>query len=260
MRPHMSALSPAALLLAVGIAAPAGAAPDAGAAAKAVPPAAQPAAAPKLALPALVAKIQRRYDETRDLRVRFSQTLTTTVTNRTKKRTGEIVIKKPGKIRMSYDAPEPTMYLTTGQTAWQYEPEDKQAIRSNVKSSQIPAAVSFLAGKGKLSEEFDIAFATDTRYGGPNDYKLSLRPKKPQSTYKAILFIVDPTTFLVTGSVLERAGDTNAFVFSDIKTNTNVPEELFRWTPPSGTRVVDMAGMKPQEAPPTLTAPGGRPK
>ena len=125
---------------------------------------------------------------------------------------------------------------------WLYEPDDKQAFKQKLESSQLPAALSFLTGKGKLATEFDIVFAGKTPYGGPGDYVLSLSPKTPQAQVKTILFVVDPRTFDVRESVITDAqGNVNDLVFADIRVNTKVPDALFQFTPPAGTRVIDTA-------------------
>ena len=152
------------------------------------------------------------------------------------------------------------MYLSTGQILWVYEPEAKQAYKQELKSSQLSAAVTFLMGKGKLSDEFEIALAKDLPYGTPQDYRLSLKPKQAQSTYKAIYFVVDPVTFLVRESVLINAqGDINAITFSDVKINTHVKDDVFTFVPPAGVRVIDAASLgKPAGKPATGSAPAGK--
>ena len=61
-------------------------------------------------------------------------------------------MKKPGRMRWNYQKPDPKMYLADGDTLWLYEPEDKQAFKQDLKASQLPAALAFLTGKGKLTD------------------------------------------------------------------------------------------------------------
>jgi outer membrane lipoprotein-sorting protein len=73
---------------------------------------------------------------------------------------------------------------------------------------------------------------------------LSLRPKQPQSTYKSIVFVVDASDFSVRESVLvDQQGNANHFVFSELKINAKVSDEVFRWSPPAGVRVIDTGKM-----------------
>jgi outer membrane lipoprotein carrier protein len=204
------------------------------------------AAAPgRLPMPTVVERMQRNYDQAKDFRAHFSQKYTNVAFARTNVSTGQLTFKKPGRMRWDYDQPEPKMFLSTGQLLWMYEPEDKQAFKQNLKQSQLPGALSFLLGKGRLTDEFEVTPAGDIPYGTANDYRLSLKPKQPQATYKSIYFIVDPKTFYVTESVLVNAqGDVNDITFSDLKVNSKVPDTFFKWTPPAGTRVIDTGSPK----------------
>jgi outer membrane lipoprotein carrier protein len=191
------------------------------------------------ALRSVLEKMQKRYDQAKDFRAKFTQTYSRAVVGRSTVSTGTLFFKKPGRMRWDYDKPEPRMFLSNGQVLWLYEPTEKQAFKQDLKSSQLPAALAFLMGKGKLVDEFDVTFAKD-EHGRPGDIHLALSPKQPQSAYKSILFVVDPKEFLVRESVLvDSQGNTNHFVFDDLEVNGKVSDALFKWTPPAGVRVVD---------------------
>ena len=113
----------------------------------------------------VTAEVQRRYDGAADFRARFSQTLTSAALGRKTLSSGEVAFKKPGRMRWDYEKPDKSTYVTDGGVLWLYEPEDGQAFKQELKSSQLPAALAFLTGKGKLATEFDIAFAPKTAYG-----------------------------------------------------------------------------------------------
>jgi len=215
--------------------------PAGGISGTATPPAAATApAAGRLDVAAVVERVQKRYDGAEDFRARFNQTLTNAAFKRKTSSTGEVLLKKPGRMRWNYQTPDPKMYLADGDLLWLYEPEDKQAFKQDLKTSQLPAALAFLTGKGKLAAEFDITFIKDARLGSPGDYVLALSPKQPQSAVKAIVFVVDPQTFQVRQSMItDPQGNTNDLLFSDIKINTRLSDSTFRWTPPAGTRVID---------------------
>src|SRR5947207_6719947 len=159
--------------------------------------AAPPTAGPRLDVQTVVAKVQKRYDEAGDFKARFTQTLTSATLKRTTNSSGQVTFKKPGRMRWDYEKPDKSSYITDGGVLWLYEPEDKQAFKQDLKSSQLPSALAFLTGKGKLGSEFDIAFAKDPPVGGPRDYVLALSPKQANGQVKSILFVDAPDTFLV---------------------------------------------------------------
>ena len=213
-------------LLAAGYVAPASAASQA-----------QPA---RLELPAVVARVQSRYDQAKDFQAHFTQTYSRSVVGRVSVSAGQVHFKKPGRMRWDYDKPEARMFLSNGQFLWLYEPEEKQAFKQDLKTSQLPGALAFLMGRGRIADEFEVTWSNDTRFGRPDDYRLSLRPKQPQSPNKSIVFVVDPGDFSVRESVLtDQQGNANHFVFSDLTINAKVSDEVFRWSPPAGVRVVD---------------------
>lgn len=197
-----------------------------------------PAPAPELVQ--IIARMQKRYDQTKDFRANFSQTYSRAVMKRVTVSTGQVVFKKSGRMRWDYLTPEPRMFLANGQVLWLFEPTEKQAFKQDLKSSQLPAALAFLMGKGKLTDEFEVTLVTGSKHGRPGDVVLSLRPKQPQTTYQSIIFVVNPKDYLVRESILVDAqGNTNHFVFEDLKVNTKVEDALFKWSPPAGIRVID---------------------
>lgn len=216
-------------------------------------PAAGPAAsaasagiAPGNRLPAAVVvdRVQRRYDGAQDFRARFNQTLTSAVLNRKTQSTGEVLLKKPGLMRWNYRTPEERMYLSDGKLLWLYEPEDSQAFKQDLKSSQLPAALAFLTGSGKLAEQFEVTLvaAKEAGFGTTRDYVLALSPRQAQPQVKSILFVVDPESFDVRETVIiDSQGNQNDLLFSDIRTNTRIAAGTFHWVPPAGVRVVDTA-------------------
>jgi outer membrane lipoprotein carrier protein len=221
-------------------------------AAGAAPAAATPARAPANEQPDLrtvLERMQKRYDQAKDFRARFAQNYIRAVVGRASLSTGTLTFKKPGRMRWDYDKPDARMFLSTGQVLWLYEPDEKQAFKQDLKSSQLPVALAFLMGKGKITDEFSVAFAPakpdikdakDKPPGRPGDIQLALTPKQPQSAYKSIVFVVDPKEFLVRESVLVDAqGNTNHFTFDNIEVNTKIADSLFKWNPPAGVRVVD---------------------
>jgi outer membrane lipoprotein carrier protein len=203
---------------------------------------AAPTASARLEPAAVVDRVQKRYDAATDFRARFTQTLTSAAMGRKTNSAGGVMFKKPGRMRWDYDKPEKATYVSDGAVLWLYEPDDQQAFKQALKESQLPAALVFLTGKGKLAAEFDITPVAKSAYGMPGDYLLSLSPKTAEPQVKNILFVVDPKTFDVRESIItDGQGNLNDLTFADIKTNTRLPESQFHFAPPPGVRVIDTA-------------------
>ena len=102
-------------------------------------PAAAPAAtAPPAELQQLVQRLQQRYETASDYRAKFTQKYIYAATGRERSSSGEVLVKKPGRMRWNYAAPEPQMYLASEGTLWVYEPEAKQAYRQDLRRHSFP--------------------------------------------------------------------------------------------------------------------------
>ena len=191
-------------------------------------------------LPQVVDRVQKLYEGTANLKARFAQTLETAMGKR--QASGVLRLKKPGKMRWDYEKPEKKLFVTDGSVLWMYEPEDEQAFRQPLNSSQLPAQVSFLFGKGRLSDEFDITYLDGQKLGGAGDFVLKLVPKKATAQYKHLVFVVDGKTYMVKETLLfDQQGGSNHIVFSGIETNlkTDIDDSRFAFTPPANTKIIN---------------------
>lgn len=187
----------------------------------------------------LVEKVQKVYEGTADLHAHFSQINQGVMGKRLA--SGEVWLKKPGRMRWDYSKPEKKLFIADGAVLWVYEPEDEQVFKQPLSSSQLPAQVSFLFGKGKLSDDFDISRleGTGSGLGGPGDVVLKLVPKVATAQYRYLAFVVDPKTSLVRETVVyDQQGGSNHLIFSNIETNVKVPDSRFHFTPPEGVKVI----------------------
>ena len=245
--PRLAALPILSLVAASGPSAPPAATTPA---ASAKAPATAPAAPPRKAAPTadaqarppvaeVVGQLQKSYESISALRARFAQTLSGPMGKRSA--SGGVALKKPGNMRWDYEKPEKKLFVADGTTLWVYEPEDEQAYKQPLSSSQLPAQVSFLFGRGKLQEEFEIAYYDDQPLGEPGDLVLKLVPKVASAQYRHLLFVVQPKTFLVKETILfDQQGGTNDLVFSAIETNpkSGVDDSRFSFTPPPETKII----------------------
>jgi outer membrane lipoprotein carrier protein len=193
----------------------------------------------------LVAKIQKFYDSSHDLHAHFEQVLESGMGGK-KKASGEVWLKKPGRMRWDYAKPERKLMVSDGQTLWVYEPEDEQAFKQDLRSSTLPLSVSFLVGQGKLGEEFVVTVVQPEGVGQPGERVLKLVPKTATAAYRYLLFVVDPKSGLVRSTLIyDQQGGTNHLTFSNVETNRGVEDSKFKFSPPQGTKILGGAGRTP---------------
>jgi outer membrane lipoprotein carrier protein len=187
---------------------------------------------------ALVARMQKFYENTRDLHARFEQVVETG-TGRKRMATGDVWLKKPGRMRWDYQKPDKKLMVADGETLWIYEPDDQQAFRQSMTASSLPSSVSFLFGKGRLTEEFEITRENQPGIGVAGEVVLKLVPRQATAQYRYLLFLVDDKTAMVTGTVVyDQQGGQSRISFHDVEVNRGVPDNKFQFKPPAGTRIL----------------------
>jgi outer membrane lipoprotein carrier protein len=186
---------------------------------------------------AVVARVQRYYDATRDLHAKFEQQLES-ASRAPSKASGDVWLKKPGKMRWDYDKPEKKLMVSDGTTLWVYVPEDEQAYRQDLKGNALPAQVSFLLGEGKLDKEFDATF---TKVDGLAKGQLALKmvPKVGTTAYRYLVFVVDGKSGQVAETIIYgQDGSINRLRFVDVQQNKGVDDAKFKFSPPAGTHIL----------------------
>ena len=68
-----------------------------------------------------------------------------------------MLVKKPGKMRWTYKAPDAKVFVSNGTRLYQHFPEDNRVITSDAPGDDQPA-VLFLSGRGNLTRDFNVTF------------------------------------------------------------------------------------------------------
>ena len=105
----------------------------------------------------VAASLQKKYDTIRDFSADFVHTHEGGVLKRKREERGTLVVKKPGKMRWDYKAPDEKVFVSDGVRLIQYLPEENHVIVSAVPEDD-QAAVLFLAGRGNLTRDFTVTF------------------------------------------------------------------------------------------------------
>jgi outer membrane lipoprotein carrier protein len=195
------------------------------------------------------ATVQSFYDQTKDLSASFFQTYVNKVYDRTDRSSGKVTFKKPGRMRWDYAKPNGKIIVAAQGKFTLFEPGDEpgdvgQVIEQNFQESDLPQAMAFLMGTGRLADDFDFKLLDAAREGYPTGQVLELKPRKPNPHFDRLLFYVESTPSL-RGLVrrlviIDSTGNRNRFDFSEFKFNTGTPDSTFTWKPPANARRVHM--------------------
>jgi outer membrane lipoprotein carrier protein len=185
----------------------------------------------------LVDRMQGFYERTQDFTADFKQEYHYKSFNRTVISTGTVAFQKPAKMRWEYLTPSKRTFVLSGDRIYALDPDAQTLTKAALPTSQLSASVTFLWGKGKLADEFDISRTECKECLGT---LLTLVPKKPDARFREVQLDIDPKTAQVRRSiVIDPDGSRNSITFSGLKNNVGLPKETFQLTPPPGTQILD---------------------
>ena len=187
----------------------------------------------------LAVALQRKYDGIKDFSADFTHAYEGGVLKKKITERGRLVVKKPGKMRWDYSAPEQKQFVSDGMKMYSYIPQDKQVIVAGVPENDAATPALFLAGKGNLTRDF-TASLVDAPAGMPAGSRaLKLVPKVRQAEYDSLVLVVDPATLGIRGLVtIDAQGGTSSFSFTNLQENTGVADKAFAFKIPRGVDVI----------------------
>ena len=188
----------------------------------------------------LAQALQRKYDGIKDFSAEFTHTYRGGVLKKEIVEKGRLLVKKPGKMRWQYTAPEQKLFVSDGVKMYSYIPQDKQVIVTSIPpDDQITTPTMFLVGKGNLARDFAASIVEPPAGAPAGTRALKLVPRKPQREYDWLLLEVAPQTLQLRGLVTSDAqGGQSSFSFTNLKENTDVADKEFAFTIPRGVDVV----------------------
>jgi len=206
-----------------------------------------------LALPALPAgtdvssllkAVQDRYNRAQTVQVLFQQTYNMRGrVSRTE--TGELFLRKPGRMRWQYDSPKGKLFVSDGKEVFLYTPASAQVQKMKVRESDdMRTPLAFLLGKLDFWRDFDRFVS---RPEGA-DLRLTARPKSDQAPYSEVEFVVTPSRQIRYLRITGQDQSIMEFRFTAEKLNPALPASLFRFVLPPGVDVLE--GISDEEGDP----------
>jgi len=186
------------------------------------------------------AALQRKYDAVRDFQADFVQTVRGGVLQRRLTERGRLIVKKPSKMRWEYASPEEKLFVSDGTKVYSYFPMDRQVIVSDVPVDDRAASPGlFLAGHGRLTEDFVASFEELPEDMPSDGVALKLVPRVPRPDYEWLVLVADPKDLTLRGLLWTDAqGGTSSFAFTNLKENLEPTDKQFVFTIPHGVEVV----------------------
>jgi outer membrane lipoprotein carrier protein len=181
--------------------------------------------------------VQKNYEKVLTFEADFTHSSYVKMMNKTQNANGTVQIKKPGKMKWTYGAPDTQILISNGKTLWLYASDEEQVTKvpiESIYSSNTPAL--FLAGKGKLTKAFNVESVNLDK----NPISITLIPKEEDQALTRLQLFANKKNYQITGStVYDKLGNKTEIQFSKIKTNQNIPEETFQFQVPPNVEVLD---------------------
>jgi outer membrane lipoprotein carrier protein len=143
-------------------------------------------------------------------------------------------------MRWVYTKPAAKELVINPEKAWLYVPADKVAyVQDAERLFKSTVSVRFLAGIGKLKDDFKISFAGEKKVDKAGNYLLDLVPLKPEEGVKKLQVAVNRQSFQIVKVILfDPYGNVTTLTFSGLELNKDLPDSLFTFKPPAGVDVM----------------------
>ena len=149
---------------------------------------------------------------------------------------GAFYFKKPKRMRWVYTKPAAKELVINPRRLGSMSPPTRSpTCRMPNSLFKSTVSVRFLAGIGKLKEDFRISFAGEKKVEKTGSYLLDLVPVKPEEGVKKLQVAVNRESFQIVKVILfDPYGNVTTLAFSAIELNRDLPDSLFTFKPPPG--------------------------
>jgi len=190
----------------------------------------------------IAAAVDAHYNHLRSLQAEFTEVYRGSGMERTE--SGTLWLKKPGKMRWEYRSPKEKLFVSNGQDAWFYVPDDRQARKESAKKLEdVRSPLAFLLGKTKLEKELrGLSLAPDIAPLAAEDTVLRGVPVALADQISEIVLEISPDNRIVRLIVQGVDGAATEYRFAEQKEDVAVADGRFDFKVPAGTEVVEGLG------------------
>jgi outer membrane lipoprotein carrier protein len=190
---------------------------------------------------ALARALQQRYQTIKDFSADFVHTYKGGVLRTQTSERGTVKIKKPGKMRWVYTAPERKEFVSDGVKIYSHLPQDRQVMVSDVPpDSDASTPAMFLSGKGDIARDFTASIVQSPV---PDAIGLKLTPKRPEAQYDYFIVATSQPGLQIRAlSTHDRQGGDSVIAFMNLKENQGIPDKEFAFRIPKGADVITNSG------------------
>ncbi|MGD8278355.1 MAG: outer membrane lipoprotein carrier protein LolA, partial [Gemmatimonadota bacterium] len=203
------------------------------------PSAAAGTATPQDSALALLRRTAARYASIRSMRATFSMETRNPLLRETVKSRGELFQRRPDRLLMRFTEPAGDVIVSDGQYIWVWYPsvDSTQVIRSAAGS--VGGTVDLLAQfVGDPTKRFSWSVGPTETIDGHAAAMYTLDPLGAEAYRQLVVWIDRDDALVRRFEVIEANGVERRVELLDVVLDADLPDSLFRFTPPPGVRVV----------------------
>jgi outer membrane lipoprotein carrier protein len=178
-----------------------------------------------------VLRIQRAYENIKDIKGSFVQKSYIKDLKRTDTYKGQFFIKSP-KMKWEYKGDKPQIVYITGDDIIIYQKKEKQAFKAKFdRATYGQAPIALLGGFGNIKNEFDVSIKSEQ--------KLLLKPQKPMGNISYIELQISDDEFPIESlTIIDTLSNRIDISLKDVKINTDLKTGIFEFSPPEGVNIL----------------------
>jgi chaperone LolA len=184
----------------------------------------------------IIESLRKKYASIDDAVVKFEQTVKYGVSKFEQSFSGTFYFKKKNKYRIETDQ---QIVVTDGVTSWLYSKVNNQVIIDKYREDKDTSSPEkFLLS---ISDEYIPVILRTERNEGKKIYILKLTPRDENSSIEsAKIWIVEGDLKITRVEITDISGTVTTYSVKSIKINSGVEDSIFKFSIPSGVKVVDL--------------------
>lgn len=192
---------------------------------------------------AVLDRAVRAYKNVKTVRASFTQTITNPLLGQTVSSAGEMVQRRPNHVSVRFTDPAGDRIVADGSWVWFYLPSSipGQVIRQRIASGVAGSPDLTAQFLDAPSSRFNVTDLGREKVNGRAARVLSLVPKPgvDAAFTKAVVWVDSADALIRQFELTEPSEVVRRVTITRLTLNPTIPASAFRFTPPSGTKVID---------------------
>lgn len=180
-----------------------------------------------------LAVLQARLDALHTMQADFEQRMFNSEQELTQSSSGRFSLLRPGRFRWDYTAPFEQTIVADGERLWIYDADLEQVTVRLMDAGLGSTPAMLLSGAADVQDAYNVT----SRYFADDIDWLELEPRTADSDFGRVRLGFSDEQLTVM-DLIDSLGQTTRIVFSAVRHNPDLGEELFQFDIPAGADVI----------------------